>query len=230
MMRDIVCYRRNNMSNQYLRQLLEEIILEYKINTKTINVLDIGCSNLRPYSRFLIYVFKEYEGIDISQEFISDAQNKIKNESNAKVKVGNIEQLAYNDNSIDLIVCNNMLAYTNKKKALKEILRVLKKGGICISLYNNTLEYSLLKIIKKQTKSVLFEIIHSLTVICNTILYQSVGLKFFHTTYNTEKEFNELLNKYNTEIIFIKKQKVFYDPFSITVINFMFKKKWLRYD
>ena len=212
------------MSNQYLKQMLEKLIFEYGIDTKKSTVLDIGCSDLRPYSRFLISSFKEYQGIDISPNFISAAQDKIKNESTATVNVGNIEQLEYQGSSIDLIVCNNMLAYTDKKKAIKEILRVLKKGGVCISLYNNTIDYSLLKIIKKQTKPVLLEIIHSLTVISNTILFQLVGLKFFHTTYGTEKEFTKLLNKYCTEIVFINREKVPYVPFPISVINFMFKK------
>ncbi len=212
------------MSNQNLAQLLIDVLLELKIGTEAIDVLDIGCSDLRPYSKFLISAFNSYQGIDANSKFIDAAQKKIQDKSNAIVEVGNIEQLKYKTNSIDLVVCNNMLAYTNKKKAIQEILRVLKHDGLCISLYNNTLDYSLLKIIKKQTKSVLYEIIHSLIVIINTKIYQMTGLKFFHTTYSTEKEFNKLLHRYKAKIICMEKKKIPYDPYSISVINFVFKK------
>ncbi len=46
--------RGKNMSEQYVRILLEEIVSEFAIPIETASVLDIGCSDIRPYSRFLI--------------------------------------------------------------------------------------------------------------------------------------------------------------------------------
>jgi ubiquinone/menaquinone biosynthesis C-methylase UbiE len=212
------------MSNEHLKKILEEIVVKYKIDTNSASVLDVGCADIRPYSSFLISKFYKYEGIDTNQKILNNAQKKIEDEPNATISFGNVEKLNYSDNSIDVVVCNNVLAYTDKKKAVREILRVLKKNGVCISLYNNTIDYSLLKIIKKQTKPMLYEISHSVAVIINTVLWKLTRLKVFHTTFNTKKELKHLLMSRDIMVIFIEKQKIPTGFIPMSVINFMFRK------
>ena len=94
-----------------------------------------------------------------------------------------------------------MIAYTNKKRAIEEMLRILKKGGILISLFNNKIDYSIWKIFHRTSRGKLIEIIHSLTVILNTVFFKIFRIKFFHTTFNTETEIRVILDnsKYNID-------------------------------
>ena len=71
-------------------------------------------------------------GLDISPESIKLCQNKLKN-IDTKTKVyfiqGDCENTELPDNSIDVILCSEMLHHLDLPHAFKELYRILDKGG-----------------------------------------------------------------------------------------------------
>ena len=100
-----------------------------KLIKKGGKVLDLGCG----YGRDLEYFYKmgyAIFGLDISEKMIERAK---KEAPKAKLKIGNLLKLDYNDDYFDGIWCSATLIHIAKKdacKALSEMNRVLKKEGV----------------------------------------------------------------------------------------------------
>lgn len=95
-------------------------------------ILDIGCGNCRNLVPFLKKGFKGV-GLDFSKGMLEGAEKKLeKNEVSATLKLGKAEKLPFNAGSFDYCLFIASLHHLNedgRKEALKEIKRVLKKGG-----------------------------------------------------------------------------------------------------
>lgn len=69
-------------------------------------------------------------GIDMTPEMIEKAKNNAKNYSNVEFRLGEIEKLPVEDNSIDAIISNCVINLSpDKEQVFKEAYRVLKPGG-----------------------------------------------------------------------------------------------------
>lgn len=71
-------------------------------------------------------------GVDMAEEMIKKARENVKkyNYDNVEFKLGDIENLPIEDNSIDVIISNCVINLApDKEKVFKEAYRVLKKGG-----------------------------------------------------------------------------------------------------
>jgi len=100
-------------------------------------LLDIGCA----YG-FLLRRFQgEYElhGIDVSDHAIGEARTLLP-EATFHVGALGVEPLPYNDNSLDTMLCTDVLEhllYEDQPRAAQDMLRVLKPGGrLCVSTPN----------------------------------------------------------------------------------------------
>ena len=93
-------------------------------------VLDLGCGTgiiLKEISSKNSSV--ELFGLDLSENMIAQATRRLG--TAAKLTVGDAENLPYLDNTFNLVCCvESFHHYPNPKKALSEINRVLKKGGL----------------------------------------------------------------------------------------------------
>jgi len=205
-----------------LKKRIQSIIEMNNITGKN-KVIDIGCADVRPYSEYLINYFNEYVGIDINDNLLKIAKEKELNNNKTAFYLGNVEVLDFNDSEFDIVVCNNMLAYTNKKLAIEEMLRILKKEGLLISLFNNTIDYSIYKMFRPINRSFLLEFSHSLIVILNTIFFRTFQIKFFRATYNTEKEIRNLLDNSKYDIDYQIEEMKNNLPYS--VLNIIIYKK-----
>jgi len=69
---------------------------------------------------------------DFSEGMLKDAQHTIGNDiQGITYKVIDVEHIPYEDNTFDIFMANHMLYHVpDKKKALSEIRRVLKKDGV----------------------------------------------------------------------------------------------------
>ena len=134
-----VNYWKNNnpkISESWLRNNFTNNIINYKNNNNFKNILDIGCS-VGISTEHLKNNLKNEKlyGLDLSPYFIALATYR----SNMKRKGisffhNNAEEMAFEDNSFDLITVQFMfhempLKATNN--VFKEIKRVLKPGGTC---------------------------------------------------------------------------------------------------
>lgn len=71
-------------------------------------------------------------GVDMTEEMIERARENAKKQGydNVEFKLGDIENLPLEDNSMDVVISNCVVNLTpDKSKVFKEVHRVLKKGG-----------------------------------------------------------------------------------------------------
>ena len=106
-------------------------ILDRVIQINPQKILDLGCGNGNILKLLAQKIDASLYGLDISENMISEAKKRLGN--NAELTVGEAENLPYSDDQFDAIICNaSFHHYPNPVKALKEIKRILKKGGILI--------------------------------------------------------------------------------------------------
>ncbi len=95
------------------------------------NVLDVGFGTGEILKNIMEkYPDKNYYGIDISENMLKKAGEKLKNEANLSLTLGDSENLPYEDEKFDLILVNDSFHhYPNPNRVVREIFRVLKKRG-----------------------------------------------------------------------------------------------------
>lgn len=93
------------------------------------NALDVGCGTGEILSHLLEeYPDMTFSGIDISEKMLEQAQWKTKNR--VHLSVGDAENLPYENDSFDLVICNDSFHhYPNPQQAMNEFHRVLKRNG-----------------------------------------------------------------------------------------------------
>ncbi len=97
---------------------------------KNLTCLDIGCST-GVITNMLSSLFKKVVGIDIDAKALTLAQKSYK-KNNLTFKVMNSLNLDFRNNQFDVVIANQIYEFVNDQEQLvKEIYRVLKKGGIC---------------------------------------------------------------------------------------------------
>jgi ubiquinone/menaquinone biosynthesis C-methylase UbiE len=95
-------------------------------------VLDVGCGP-GVMTEIVLQRGGVFDGVDLSPEMISEAQEKFGHLPDVRFAVGNIEAINASDNSYNQLICMAVLEYLNTPdQALREIVRVLKPGGIAI--------------------------------------------------------------------------------------------------
>lgn len=96
--------------------------------------LDLGCGLGRHSIMFAKNSFNVY-CFDISKEAIERTKKWAESENlNLRYYVGDMLKLPYENESIDAILCRNVISHTDTegiKKIIREIKRVLKKEGEC---------------------------------------------------------------------------------------------------
>lgn len=104
-----------------------------KITTKPRTVVDIGCGNgnlvecaRRIHKNASIY------GVDLSEESLRSARARFKQYKNIQFRVGTFEHLPFEDSSVDLVTCTEVLEHVFPEtfnNSFSEVSRILKKGG-----------------------------------------------------------------------------------------------------
>lgn len=129
----------NIVQNDNAKIWKEPSIESYYLLAKWINdgrktFLDLGCgigrhSILFGQNGFNVFCF------DISEEAINRTKEWAESLNlQLSYKVGDMIELPYNDNSMDCILCRNVISHTDTegmKKIIKELKRVLNKNGEC---------------------------------------------------------------------------------------------------
>jgi ubiquinone/menaquinone biosynthesis C-methylase UbiE len=121
------------------------IELEQEQLTKLISksgkyILDVGCANgFAIFKQALIHKDKNFTGIDFAQDMINHAKNEwSKLDEGAKNRIAfecaDIRKLPYPDSKFDFTLTTrtliNLPNWTDQQKAILELARVTKKGGL----------------------------------------------------------------------------------------------------
>lgn len=100
-------------------------------NHSDISVLDVGCGPGIYVSELAKEGFRVH-GVDYSEEIIAVARKKVPTDS-AQFSVADVYNLPFPDNSFDVVICLGLFqSVDDYEKGLREIERVLKKGGLLI--------------------------------------------------------------------------------------------------
>ena len=129
-------------SDYQLRELEIDTASEYMCDGK--KVLDVGCGLGYAVSQYASrFDTIEVHGLDYSEKMVEGAyQLRDKNYPNLKNKTefyhGSVAELPFEDNSYDVVTSSRclmaLLDWELQQKALKEIHRVLKPGGIYVMM------------------------------------------------------------------------------------------------
>ncbi len=99
------------------------------LNLATLSCVDIGCGS-GGISYHLARSFKEVCGVDPEpwqrwQDFVADCPN-------LSFREESIESLSYADDSVDIVICNQVYEHVPSPQILiAQIYRILKPGGLC---------------------------------------------------------------------------------------------------
>ena len=123
------------MKNTIFKMIKEELQASGKPNFE---ILDIGCgkgTDVFMMNSLLKAYSTRFTGLDISPVSIEFANmlREMRGERNCFFDVGNAEKLEFADTSFDVVLCSEVLEHLPEpEKSLKEILRVLKAGGLAV--------------------------------------------------------------------------------------------------
>ena len=108
------------------------IFSNYKI-LKGVSILELGCGTCNMWIKRdkEIDMASKIVLSDISLGMIEESKKNLSMYSKIEYKNINIENIPYEDESFDIVIANMMLYHvSNIDNALKEVRRVLKKGGV----------------------------------------------------------------------------------------------------
>lgn len=146
-------YDSNNWRNKYLRDAQSKLVsyLDVKDNVR---FLDLGCGTGWAIGETAKLVGNkgEFYGIDLSEKMIEKAKSNYRDRDNFHFIEASAESMPLNNNFFDIIICTNSFHhYLHPDKVLKEIYRLLKKGGK-IYILDPTADSWIIKIIDKIIK------------------------------------------------------------------------------
>ncbi len=104
-----------------------DILVDEIQKSQSGRILDVGCGNgnlfaLLPNGKYELY------GVDFSENMIVEAKNNCR--TKASFSVADAEELPFDDDTFDIVVCNaSFHHYIHPDTVLEEMHRVLKNGG-----------------------------------------------------------------------------------------------------
>lgn len=116
----------NKSSDGQFVEPMYEVLVDEIEKSESARILDVGCGN---GNLFNLLSDGKYElfGIDFSENMVGEAR---KNCKNASFSLADAENLPFENDSFDIVVCNaSFHHYVHPEAVLSEMHRVLKDGG-----------------------------------------------------------------------------------------------------
>ncbi|MGB7968655.1 MAG: class I SAM-dependent methyltransferase [Methanobacterium sp.] len=115
---------------KHARSLYESVLNKLDEYTFT-NILDVGCGT----GNLLKLISSKYDvqiaGVDLTPKMLNIAKIKLGDE--ADLKVSDSEELPFEDNKFDMVICTDSFHhYPHPEKVLAEIGRVLENNGMLL--------------------------------------------------------------------------------------------------
>lgn len=111
----------------WLRWVQSKVLRQISLSARS-SVLDVGCGPGRAILFFKNKGVRNLFGIDLSPLMIQKAKKRLG--KNAVLKVASVEKLPFASNKFDIVTNTEAFHhFPNPEKAVREMHRVLKKGG-----------------------------------------------------------------------------------------------------
>nr|TFG53430.1 MAG: metalloregulator ArsR/SmtB family transcription factor [Hyphomicrobiales bacterium] len=111
---------------------VEEAILDLLGSRNMESVLDAGTGTGRMMELLAPHIARGV-GIDVSQEMLSIARDRLKDAPHIQLRLGDVYRLPFLEHSFDAVLYHQVLHYLDDPQAaLREALRVLNPGGIVL--------------------------------------------------------------------------------------------------
>jgi len=141
---------------------VQEVAVNAFIDSKK-KMLEVGCNTGFTSVNMSILTGCDVVGIDMIEKSIIEAKKYAKDQglNNKKVKFmqANALKLPFTDNFFDVVWCSNVTSFiSDKEKAIKEYLRVLKYGGSLVVVPIYYINKPPIEILRKVSKAVGTEI------------------------------------------------------------------------
>ncbi|WP_231689551.1 class I SAM-dependent methyltransferase [Bacillus sp. FJAT-27245] len=109
--------------------LTKEMLKGEQIN-ETTTILDVGCGTGQTAAFLALQYGANITGMDINPIMVEKAKNRMATyKLPVEIIQGSIEDIPLKDKSFDFILSESVISFVDKKKALREIHRVLRDGG-----------------------------------------------------------------------------------------------------
>ena len=121
----------NGRNSKFLRAAQRKVISLLNVQDN-VHFLDIGCGTGWAVGQAANLVNGKglFYGVDLSPKMIEKAKANFSGKDNFHFLQANSESIPLDDNFFDIIICTNSFHhYLHPDKALKEMYRLLKKGG-----------------------------------------------------------------------------------------------------
>lgn len=108
-------------------QIILSLIKKYSPKKRSLKILDVGCGTGLLTKK--LTSFGEVIGIDISDEALKYAKKR-----GVRLKKASVNKLPFKSGSFELVVCIDVINHqdVDSEKALRQMYRVLKKGGLLV--------------------------------------------------------------------------------------------------
>lgn len=118
------------LQKEVLYRLLERLDDEKQINSdlKPLHILDLGCGTGWAIPE-LVSLFPKVKAsaLDFSPQMLKHVDSSI-----AQTFLGDVHDLPFDDNSLDIVFSNMVLHWSNEKEVFMQARRVLKPGGLLL--------------------------------------------------------------------------------------------------
>lgn len=119
---------------EYPGEIIDILIKECQI--QNLVVADIG-SGTGKFTKLLIAAAKQVIAVEPNLKMREVIENKFRSISNFRSIGGTAEQVSLPDSSVDMITAAQSFQWFNKSKSKEEFIRILKRGGWVVLLWNN---------------------------------------------------------------------------------------------
>lgn len=128
---DQSAYRYHCLGDKVRDESLNESIIKLISPVNDKKILDIGCG-IGGYIHF-VKDYKEFTGIDLSDVAISESNKIFGNRPGVRYISMDATNLKFDDDYFDIIIAKEVIEHLPEpQRAIKEVFRVLKPGGLCV--------------------------------------------------------------------------------------------------
>lgn len=139
-----VLYKSSKFRPKYPAEIVVQFVFRNFIRNGKTKVLDLGCGAGR-HIFFMANENIDTYGLDISEEGINYTSELLNQYNlNANLKVSSVDNIPYDDNYFDGIICYGVLYYCcieEIQSSIDEIYRTLKPGGKAFIVVRNIKDY-----------------------------------------------------------------------------------------